>query len=331
MTKKSHHISFLRPAASKWASVLALAGALALTTLFQPSRGWLSLEPQAAMAKQKAGAEATKKDSKPMTSSQVSRHAVEKETKRAEEVKRNLNQKAVKAVADTYRVLELLEAKKSDEALELLKGIIGELEVVLAANEDAALIPINSYHVVVDLDLPVEDIRLKINEAKKMLNSGDVQGARRLLNTLASEIDIIIEQLPLGTYPDAMKLAAKYITDGRIEQAKSVLSIALNSMVVKTLIIPLPLVRAADLIEEASKTAGSDKEQADKYLDEAKKQLEMAKVLGYGKSDAKTYKDLKERIEAIQKEIKGKNRTEKMFEELMEKIKEFRKRLSGNK
>jgi tetratricopeptide (TPR) repeat protein len=267
---------------------------------------------------------------KPLTSAQVSRQAVKKEKERAEDVKKNLNQKAVTAVAETYKVLELLDQNKTDEALSLLKQVIGELEVILAANEKAALIPVNSYHVVVDVELPHDQIRLKINEAKKMLNTGDVQGARLLLNALASEIDIIIEQLPLGTYPDAMKLASKYIMDGRIDEARSVLSIALNSMVVKTLVIPLPLVRAADLIEAASKTAKSDKEQANRYLEEAKRQLEIAKVLGYGKSDAKTYKDLEERIEAIQKEIKGKNKTEKMFEELMNRLKEFRKRLAGN-
>ncbi len=284
---------------------------------------------QLALAAQKAPTKAPEHHLK--TSSQVSKKAVEREKKKAEQVANNLDQKAVKAVADTYKVLELLKQKKDKEALKLLKNVIGDMEIILAANKNAALIPINSYQVVVDVDLAPDQIQSKINEVKKMLNSGDIQGARRLLNTLQSEIDIIIDQLPLGTYPDALKLASKYIIDGKIDEAKSVLSIALNSMVVKTLVIPLPLVRAADLIKEASKTAKIDKKQAVKYLENAKEQLQIAEILGYGKSDTKTYKELRQRIQSIQKEIKGKNKAEKMFEELLKKIKEFRKSLTGAK
>ncbi len=264
------------------------------------------------------------------TSAQVSKGAVEKEKKKAEHIKEELNKKAVKAVADTYKVLDLLEQQKTKEALGLLKKVIGELEVILAANKEASLIPINSYTIVVDTPLSPEDIAKKINEVKKMLSQGDVQGARLLLDTLQSEIDIVIENLPLGTYPDAMKLASKYIIDGKINEAKSVLSIALNSMVVKKIVVPIPLVRAADLIEEASRTAKSNKEQALKYLNEAKKQLQIAKVLGYGKDDPSVYKDLQSRIDAIKKEIKGKNKAAQMFDELLKKLKEFKKRLMSS-
>ncbi len=270
---------------------------------------------------------AAEKKAHPKTSAQVSKGAVEKEKKKAADVKKELNQKAIKAIADTYKVLDLLNQKKSKEALDLLKKVIGELEVILAANKNVALIPINSYTVVVDTDLTPKQIAEKITEVKTRLNHGDVQGARILLDTLQSEIDIVIENLPLATYPDAMKLASKYIIDGKIDEARSVLQIALNSMVVKKIVIPIPLVRASDLIAEASKVAKTDKEQALKYLNEAKRQLELAKILGYGKDQPKVYKDLQERIDSIKKEIKGKNKAAKMFEELLKKLKEFKERL----
>ncbi len=263
----------------------------------------------------------------PKTSAQVSKGAVEKEKKKAADVKKELNQKAIKAIADTYKVLDLLNQKKSKEALELLKKVIGELEVILAANKDVSLIPINSYTVVVDTDLTPKQIAEKITEVKTRLNHGDVQGARILLDTLQSEIDIVIENLPLATYPDAMKLASKYIIDGKVDEARSVLQIALNSMVVKKIVVPIPLVRASDLVAEASKIAKTDKEQALKYLNEAKRQLELAKILGYGKDQHKVYKDLQERIDSIKEEIKGKNKAAKMFEELLKKLKEFKERL----
>ena len=264
------------------------------------------------------------------TSAQISEQADEKEKKKASHIKDELNQKAIKAVADTYKVLNLLNKKKTDEALELLKKVIGEMEVILTANEDMSLIPINSYTVVVDNDLTPEEVSKKINEVKMKLNDGDVQGARILLDTLQNEIDIVIEHLPLATYPDAMKLASKYIIDGNIEEAKGILQIALNSMVVKRIVIPIPLVRASDLIEEASKVSKTNKEQALKYLNEAKKQLKLAKALGYGNEDQKVYRELQERIDSIKKEIEGKNETTKMFEELMKRLREFKKKLMSS-
>jgi len=273
---------------------------------------------------------ATEKKVHLKSSAQVSKGAVEKEKKKAADIKKELNQKAIKAIADTYKVLDLLNQNKPKEALNLLKNVIGELEVILAANKNVSLIPINSYTIVVDTDLTPKQIGEKITEVKTRLNHGDVQGARTLLDTLQSEIDIVIENLPLATYPDAMKLASKYIIDGKLDEAKSLLQIALNSMVVKKIVIPIPLVRASDLIAEASKVAKTNKDQALKYLNEAKKQLELAKVLGYGKDQPKVYKDLQERIDSIKKEIKGKNKAAKMFEELLKKLKEFKKRLMSS-
>ncbi len=261
------------------------------------------------------------------SSKQVTSGSMAKEKKKAEALKQELNLKAVQAVADTYKVVDLLNQKKANQALEQLKKVIGELEVILAANKDISLVPVNSYTVAMDTDMSPEEISTAISEVKKMLDKGNVQEARLLLDTLQSEIDIIIENLPLATYPDAMKLASKYIIDKKLDEAKSVLTVALNSLVIKKIIIPLPLVRAADLIEEASKTASVNKKQALKYLDNAKKQLEIAKLLGYGKDDPKIYKDLQDRIDAIKTEIKGKNKAAKMFEELLKKLSEFKKKL----
>ncbi len=281
-----------------------------------------------------AGAKAPKKAAVPQksekrleTTAEVSKRAVAKEEKKAEEIKEELNKKAIEAVAQTYKALDLLAEGKSKEALEILKKVIGELEIILAANKKAAFVPINTYHVITDIRLSPEEIETEIKKVRKLLHEGDVQEARLLLNTLQSEINIIIEQLPLATYPDAIKLASKYIINDKVKEAESVLSIALNSMVLKTIVIPLPLVKATELTKAASKSAKKNKDNALKLLEEAKKQLKIAQVLGYGRSYSDTYKDLKKKIEAIQKEIKGKNKAEKLFEELIIKLKEFKTRL----
>ncbi len=260
-------------------------------------------------------------------SDEVSDIAVTKEKKKAEEFGQEFNQKAIKAVADTYKVATLLDEGKKEEALELLKSIIGELEVILAANKDIALIPVNSYTIMVDTDMSPKEISARINTVREMLDAGDIQGARILLDTLQSEIDITIENLPLATYPDAMKLASKYILNGRENEAKNVITVALHSMIVKKIIIPLPLVRATDLLDATSKIAKTDKQQALKYLAAAEENITIAKVLGYGKDDPSIYTDMQTRIEKIRKEIKGKNKAEKMLDELINKLKAFKEKL----
>jgi hypothetical protein len=264
------------------------------------------------------------------SSTEVSDLAVTKEKKRADEIKQEFNQKAIKAVADTYKVIDLLDNGKKKQELELLKSIIGELEIVLAANKDVSLIPINSYTLMVDVDMSSEEIVAQIEHVKTMLDNGDIQNARILLDTLQSEIDIVIENLPLATYPDAMKLASKYIIDGKLNEAKHVMTIALNSMIVKKIIVPLPLVRAADLVDATSKIAQADKEQALKYLAEAEEEIKIAQVLGYGQDNPAIYDDLEKRIASIRKEIKGKNKAEKMLDELMNKLKAFKEKIMGS-
>ncbi len=261
------------------------------------------------------------------TTSQISKKAVSKEKEKARKIKEELNKKAVEAVANTYKAIELLDKNKPKEALEILKDVIGELEVTLEANKELAFVPVDSYSVVVDTTLAPEEIKKEIKKVKGLLDVGDVQEARRILDTLQSEIDIVIKQLPLATYPDAIKLASKYIIDGKIKEARTVLTVALSSLVVKTIVIPLPIVRAEDLVTEASKIAKANRDQAIKYLDEAKKQLMIAEILGYGRKEDKRYRELENKINNLKKEIKGKNKSEKLFEELIQKIKQFKKHL----
>ncbi len=300
----------------------------AFSTLFMLSGtmpGMLSNAKATEVEKQGAKVE------RPKSSQQVSRNAVEKEKLRASRLKAELNQQAVKAVADTILVLDLLDQGKSKEALEKIKDVIGELEVVLAANKDAKLVPVRTYSVVVDLKMGVEQVKDALKQVKGLLDDGKVQEARILLSTLQSEIDIVVEQLPLATYPDAMKLASKYIVDGKLDQAKSIITTALNSMVVETIVIPLPLIRAYDLVDEASKIAKTNKDQALKYLDNARKQLKIAKALGYVQGSETEYQDLHKRIDDIEKEIQGSNKPEAMFQELLNKLRKLKENITSRK
>jgi len=59
--------------------------------------------------------------------------------------------------------------------------------------------------------------------------------------------------LPLVTYPEALKLAGKYINEGNLNKAKEVLVVAMSSFVNVTKITPIPLLKTTELMVQAEK------------------------------------------------------------------------------
>ncbi|MRI84232.1 MAG: hypothetical protein C6I00_07420 [Nitratiruptor sp.] len=279
----------------------------------------LSLVAASLVATGVFASEASKAESKKALSE--AKVQVQKEQK---EVK--IVQEAVDAVALTHKVLIELDKGNKEQALKYLKEAIGKLEVVLAAPNAPALIPIDSAIEVVDFPGSVKDIKTALITAKALLRENKIQEARRILDTLRSEIVLKVVNLPLASYPAALKLAAKFLHEDRIEDAKAVLNTALSTFVEIDVITPIPLVQAIHLVEAAKKVAKEDKQKALEYLAEAKMALKKAEALGYVSDSDTTYEQLEEMIEQVEKEVKGKNKAEKLFEELINKLKEFKEK-----
>lgn len=260
------------------------------------------------------------------TSAEVSAGAV-KSAKSAEENRKvEVVQEAVDAVLLTQNVLAAIDKNDLVTAKKELEKAIGKLEVVLAHKDAPALLPIDSSIVAVEYAGDLDSIKATLKLVKELLNDNRVQEARRLLGTLQSEIDVITVNLPLVSYPQALKLAAKYLHDGKTKEAKDVLEMALGTVVRNEVVIPLPLLKAEALVTAAEKVAKSDKAQALKHLEAARNELKIAEALGYTSASDTTYKMLDEAISSVEKEIKGKNEAEKLFEELMTKLKEFKEK-----
>ncbi len=264
------------------------------------------------------------------TSAQVSAGAVKEAKSAAKEQQVEVVKEAVEAVLLTQKVLVSLEKGDKKSAKKSLEKAIGKLEVVLAHPNAPALLPIDSSIAATEFTGDLKSIKVALKSVKDLLEDGKVQEARRLLDTLQSEIDIITVSLPLVSYPQALKLAAKYLNSGKSEEAKEILEMALSTMVQSELVIPIPLLKAEALVGAASKIAKKDKEQALKHLEEAKNQLEIAEALGYTSESDTTYKVLYDAIKSVEKEVKGKNRAEKLFEELIGKLKEFKEKAVHN-
>jgi len=255
----------------------------------------------------------------------VKHNAVLKAENKAEQSK-ELIKEAIRALKYTQDAYIYLHKNKTDKALESLKKAIGELTVILNKPNAPYLLPVDIRVEVDEYIGDIKNIAKQVRTAKIALAKNQLPLTRNILNTLKSEIDIKAINIPLATYPDAIKLAIKYINENKIKEAQDVIAMALNTLVTTDTIIPIPIVKANDLVIEASKIAKKDKKQTLKYLEEAKKQLKIAELLGYTSTSDTTYKMLKNSIENIENKLNHNKNTDSFFEDLKTKLNEFKEK-----
>ena len=112
-----------------------------------------------------------------------------------------------------------------------------------------------------------------------------------MIGELASEHVISVTNIPLATYPLALKQAAALIHAGRTGEAVATLEAALSTLVVQKTIIPLPLLRAEVLLDEARPLAekpqrnAAENDRLRRLLGAARRQMELARALGYATSN----------------------------------------------
>ncbi len=262
------------------------------------------------------------------TSAQVKDNALKSAKLNAQNNQVKIVQEAVKAVYLTKKVFVDLDKKDTKLAIKDLEDAIGKLEVILADKNSPKLLPVDTSMSAVEYVGSVEDLKKSLDIVSELLDDGKVQEARKILSTLQSEIDLVSINLPLASYPDALKLAAKYLHSNNIEGAKVVLAAALNTMVKEVVVVPIPLLKADSLIAAASEVAKKDRDQAIKHLNAAKEELKIAQTLGYLSDSDVTYKILNDKIDEVEKEIKGKNEVAKLFEDLKVKMKSFKEKIT---
>jgi len=254
----------------------------------------------------------------------VKHNAVTKAEYKAQNTK--MIKEAIMALKYTQDAYIYLNGKKTDKAKDSLKKAIGELTVVLNTPNAPYLLPVDINVEAFEYVGTIKNIAKQITAAKVAIAKHNLPLARNILNTLKSEIDLKAVNIPLATYPDAIKLAIKYLNEGKVKEAKDVIAMTLNTLVTTDTIIPIPLVKANDLVLAASKIAKKDKKQTLKYLDEAKKQIKLAELLGYTSKSDTTYKMLKDAIDNIESKINHHKNTDSLFADLKAKLKEFKEK-----
>ena len=260
-----------------------------------------------------------------------------KEKEKVEETKQNqtaekrkqILSEATKAISRTREALKRLDEKKAKEALELLEKATGKLEIILARDPGLALAPAGVTSATYDVFTDIASINVIRDRAEDALEDGRLQEARRLIRNLASETVISITNIPLATYPSAIKLAAGSIDGGDLETAKTILQTALNTLVITESIIPLPVVHAEYKLKEAQVLAGKVERNEEEntrlknFIADARNELKLAEALGY--SSKTNFKHLYEQLDHIEEKTKE-GKTDKNF---FAKIKSFLKDITA--
>jgi hypothetical protein len=254
------------------------------------------------------------------------KHATEDARHKTNEVK--LVQEAIDSLKYAHNALAALENNNKKEASKYLEKALGKLEVTLASKNVPKLLPVDSVIAVDEFIGSSETIENMVKLAKKLLDDDKVQAAKEILAPLKSEIGITVINLPLATYPDALKETAKLVHDNKVKDAKVILDTALNTLVKTETIIPIPLIKATDLIAAASIEKDIDK--AKIYLDAAQEELKIAKSLGYVSKSDVSYKTLDDAIDELKSDIRSKE-VKTLFTNLQTKIKDFTSKIFTSK
>lgn len=205
-----------------------------------------------------------------------------------EEKRRTLMGEATSALQETQAALRFLDGGKTKDALAALERATGKLNIILARDPNLELAPAGVNVVTYDFQGGLDAVKRARKRVQDLMDEGRLQEARALLRYLASETVVSVSNIPLGTYPDAIKKAVKLIDENKSNDAKRVLQTALNTQVVTESIVPLPVARAQEslkavepLAEKKDRTR-EDNERLKSSMDQARSQLELAQQFGYG-------------------------------------------------
>jgi hypothetical protein len=205
-----------------------------------------------------------------------------------EEKRKTLMAEATSALQETQAALKYLDGGKTKDALAALERATGKLNIILARDPKLELAPAGVNVVTYDFQGGLDAVKRARKRAQDLMDEGRLQEARALLKYLASETVISVSNIPLGTYPDAIKNAVKLIDENKMSDAKRVLQAALNTQVVTESVVPLPVMRAQESLKAAEPLAEKkdrtkeDNERLKASMDQALSQLELAQEFGYG-------------------------------------------------
>jgi hypothetical protein len=239
-----------------------------------------------------------------------------------------LDQDAITAIEETQKAIEAIESNRTSDAVAAIERATGKINILLARNPDTALIPVNEDIIVFDTAPEEIDAIEELGDAADAaVELSDYPAARALLYGLMSEIRFRTYNLPLATYPIALSAAARLMQEKNNEDAATVLTTALNTLVVVDRVTPIPMLLAREAINEAEAQRDKNKDVAMRLVETAREELLRAMELGYAAGDPE-YKKLNEELSDLKKQLKNNEDTNSLFARIRERLASIRKRNS---
>lgn len=245
-------------------------------------------------------------------------------------------QEALNAYNETLKAVDFLDQGQKDKALDALAQAVGKLDILVASFPQVAFLPINSQVQTLNLAADLDNIKRQRDQVETLVRNGYLQQARRMLDYFASEIRITSVNLPMATYPAAIKAAAKLIEENKLKEAKDSLAATLSTVVITENSIPIPVINSQFLIKQASqitaattpdKLSKDKKDQALDLLNRANHELEIAEELGYGKRDGE-FAQLNKDINEIESKVTNNEESLSFFDKLKVRLEDFKNRIS---
>lgn len=226
-----------------------------------------------------------------------------------------VNQDAAAVIRETRNALDAIAKNDKAGAIAALERATGKVNILLARNPATGLVP-ESVEVVLQDTAPKDRAAItgQTDAILAAINRRDYGLARVLLDSLRSEIRIRTSNVPLATYPAALREAARLLEAGKNEDAAETLRAALSTVVIVDRAIALPLIRAAEAIEAAQGLGGKQKPEALRHLAAARTELEQGQALGY--LDADKGAGLISQIAALETQIQRNQNTSAAFSKL---------------
>ena len=268
---------------------------------------------------------------RPGSNQQPAAPDLERERREAERQAREiLDQEAISAIQETRTAVEAIAGNNIEEAMQAIERATGRVDILLASKPAAALVPVDLEAKVIDT-APRDSIEILeiAQDASLAFDELKFPDARALLHALMSEVRVRIYNLPLATYPTALKDAARLLEQRKSDDATSILLAALTTLVAIDQVTPIPLILALDAIKEAQAQLGNAAE-ALKLLEAARNELMRARQLGYA-GKAPEYVSLNEDISKLEKQLRSEEDTGLGFARLREKLASFLKLQSQQK
>lgn len=243
---------------------------------------------------------------------------VQSATSKAWSALESVHKEAHESMNQAHYALEMIHESHTEDAIEALQQAVALMK---SLNTEESVLFSHEVESFEYLEKP-ETAEKDVAYVRHLLDMGDLQEARRLLDQLRSEIVIIqasvLPQQALSHFEEAQEL----LSEGK-PHAGDPLERLFNDLDIEEQTRPLPLVIAQAALQNAARLPKEEKEKTMTQLNMAREQLEVAHILGYTHKSAEKYDELHEKIRDLYNDTRELSELELLYEMALNKMTEL--------